>query len=349
MPRSALLPLLLLSLASCAHNALATAPPVAHHADAALDGPSLSVPDAAPALATGCPVASASAALVLARVAEDTVTGCDLALGELARTSDGEPPATPRALFERALADALFAREARARGLDRLPDVRRRLDATLAAALLRSLAREGAPDTVDLEQYYSAHLAEFTEPERAHLRALAVDTRAQAVALLAEAQAPDARVPQLARERSTLASLRRDSGDLGLLPAGGNDRVPEPVARAGFALTTVGSWHPEPLDVTTSEPQGRRHRLRPVHRFWIVQLVDRVPARTRPFAELEPLLRRRLSHTVFAGARARHREALEALVTAGMSRVHIDEAALRSVRLNLPPEPAAPPPRARRR
>jgi peptidyl-prolyl cis-trans isomerase C len=133
----------------------------------------------------------------------------------------------------------LLAREARAAGLDRQPDVgralRRSADTILARALLD---REAASlDTGDaaLRRYYDAHQPEFRTAPRRRAHSIWVKTETEAAAALDDLKAGKA-FEDVAKARN-IEAARADGGDLGWVPQG---VMLAPFESALFALSRPG-------------------------------------------------------------------------------------------------------------
>ena len=146
------------------------------------------------------------------------------------------PPAMlyPLILDQLVAQKALVAR-ARAQGLERDPEVQRRIaqatDQELQQALLR---REVAPALTDeaLRQRYEAGAANRQGEEEVHARHILVPTEAAASEALEEVRRPGADFAEVAKRRSTGPGAQQ-GGDLGFFKK--SDMIPE-FAEAAFAL-----------------------------------------------------------------------------------------------------------------
>lgn len=281
--------------------------------------------------------------VLLARVAGRELTGCDLWLYLDAATRRGEPrPDRARAL-EALVAEELLAHEARAQGSERDPLVRRGVREALAAAVERdetraSLQGHDAGSDAAVQRYYEAHRDEFTFSERVHLRAAVFARESDARSAITALRAGLTTFDAVVRERSVAREAERDNGDLGLIPAAGNDRVSAAVSAAGFALANVGDVSDAPVRTTVSVTVrvGRRGRTRTrtEERFFVLQLLGRLPTRVAPLSEVTELLRARLRFRAYQEARTAAREGLRTSLRAGPDgAVRVDERALRTVRL----------------
>jgi len=259
-----------------------------------------------------CSVAFADANVILARVADVTITACDVVVALRRAAREGRSPMSRATALRELVADALMARAAIDRQLEREPTTVRRIDDLLASALLNDRAmdamRGALPDATEVRRYYDTHTDEFNSPERAHLREIVLADEESARRAIRDAATTP--FDALVRERTTTAAGRRDEGDLGLVPRGGSDRVPRGLADAGFAIVDPGGVHPEPIRVETLERVGRRHRERTVVAWHVVQLLGRLPAERVPFTIAGPRISHRLTFQRFATARAAAREAL---------------------------------------
>jgi len=154
------------------------------------------------------------------------------------------PPQVFEQLVDRAISDRVMVQAARAAGLDRDPEVRRRLrlaeDAELRDQMLR---REVLPRVTDetVRARYERDAASRPEEEEVRARHILVANEADARAILAEIQR-GASFEEVARRRSTDPAAR-NGGDLGFFRRG--DMVPE-FANAAFGLQP-GQVSPNPV------------------------------------------------------------------------------------------------------
>lgn len=187
----------------------------------------------------------------------------------------------------------LLAR-ARAEGLDKDPDLVRRWERMVIAkyeALHKPDAeKQGAPSAVEIEEFYHKHLAEYQRPERIrvgliHIKGSAKATdekraelRARAEKILALAQAPGADFTELARLHSEDRATRYTGGDGGWMERSQSPSWwPRELAEAAFHLEISGSFAP------LVEAGGS---------YYVVKLLGRQPAGTRPLAEVrDPITR----------------------------------------------------------
>jgi peptidyl-prolyl cis-trans isomerase C len=111
----------------------------------------------------------------------------------------------------------LFSLEAEARGLDRQPDIRRRLEAArervLAASIYEEIDRK-ATDPNEIERLYRENASRLGQGQEVHLRHIQFDTREAADAAKRRLDAGE-RFEALAFELSTDRDTAADGGDLG--------------------------------------------------------------------------------------------------------------------------------------
>jgi peptidyl-prolyl cis-trans isomerase C len=111
----------------------------------------------------------------------------------------------------------LFALEAEARGLDREPDIRRRLEAArervLAAAIYEEIDRK-ATDQNEIERLYRENASRLGQGQEIHLRHIQFETREAAEAAKRRLDQGE-RFEALAFELSTDRGTAADGGDLG--------------------------------------------------------------------------------------------------------------------------------------
>lgn len=291
-----------------------------------------------------CLLRFADADVELARVAGASVTACDVALAALVRAREGAAGEDPRAVTTRVVREWVLSEEARARGLERDGETRRRVERTLADALVRDAARRAfvAPDAETIGRYFDEHRGEYEPRARVHVRAIALESEAEAREVL-RALAAGAEFERLAAERSTLPGARRDEGDLGLTTDEGSDLVPRAVAQRAFALEEFSAIDPDPVRVETLERVGRRRvRTRVRVRWFVVQRLERLEAEPVTLDAVARRIAYRLSLSAWRSALVRARgEAIAA--AAAVDSVSIDAQALSRVRLRLErPAPREP-------
>ncbi|MFO0648434.1 MAG: peptidyl-prolyl cis-trans isomerase [Polyangiales bacterium] len=205
--------------------------------------------------------------LVVARVGDQTLTLCDFAK----RINSQNPylrarftaPEQRRALLQSWLDSELLAAEARERHLDDAPEVRRSVTMQLARQLEREV-RNGVPQPevsdAEVRAYFDAHRSEYETEPQVRASQIALASRAEADALLAELRAhpdDDGLFRERARRLSTDAASRAADGDMGFFGRAGGAGVEPEVASAAFALTRTGStrrWSRAP----TAAPTTRR-------------------------------------------------------------------------------------------
>ncbi len=282
--------------------------------------------------AGGCPVGAPNADVVLGRVEDETLTGCDVYVTWHRVTRVGLRDDDPGRLWARTLRDALFAAEARRTGLRPVGAVDLEMERVLAEALVRQEALEGLPARPPPAGETATPDGPSAEPGWVRARALVLPSRPAALAALAALGAGADFVSLV--PRSIEPNARRDQGDLGMVPAEGNAAVPAAVARAVYGLAAPGDVHPVPLEVTRTVTVmvRRRARTRRVSGWWVVQLTDRAGpgegvGRADPAGGGARRVRDRYLQ-LRAAARQRWAEALGPTVRAA-----IDPAALQLVRV----------------
>jgi parvulin-like peptidyl-prolyl isomerase len=280
---------------------------------------------------------SEQAQIVLARVGDRTIT-----LGDYAAALERMDPLERiryqtadrrQALLDEMINVELLAREAERRGLDRRPETIALVRELQRDELLRRL-RATLPNPADLtsaevSEYYRAHHAEFSEPERRRAAHIELGAEAQARRVIAEARGASA-------ERWRELVLRYDPsagggdktaarpplevpGDLGMLEASGSAAVPLPLVRAAFQIPAVGEVFPEPV-----EHAGKFH---------VVRLVSKIEARQRTLVEVDDAIRARIIAERQAAARAALLRRLRETI-----KVSVDESVLGQIP---PPSPSA--------
>jgi hypothetical protein len=240
------------------------------------------------------------AALVLAKVGDNTITVGDLAaalerFGEIDRLRYQTPQKRKELLQE--LIDAeLLAQEAKQRGIDKEPFVQDSIRQLLRDAMLLK-ARDGMRTLADIPAaevtaYYEAHKNDYEDPERRRVSAIilgAPETVAEVLPKALKIGDSAQQWGELYFEHSLDAPKKRGpqapadlAGDLGLVgpvghPKGGNPRVPEAVQKVAFAMAKAGEIHGEPVKVGD--------------KLYIVRLVSINAGHTRSIGEVDRSIR----------------------------------------------------------
>lgn len=237
-------------------------------------------------------------------------------------------------LLQEMITVELLAQEAVAKGYDKDPLAQQELRAILRDAMLAE-ARKGAPTPNDVPEgdvraYFEAHRAEYKDPERRRIAAIVLKDEATAKATLAAAKKVEAEGAtqwgELVRAKSIDPQARANvpvdlAGDLGIVsppgdPRGENPRVPDAVRAAAFEIADVYRIHD-----TVVPANGK---------FYVVRLVQKLPAHERSFAEAERSIRIKLAQDKL---RAREDELLAELRKT--VKVEVDEAALGTVAVDV--------------
>ncbi|WP_426956179.1 peptidylprolyl isomerase [Muricoccus radiodurans] len=193
----------------------------------------------APAQAAPAPATPTQENPVVARVDGQEIRLSDVrdAAGELPEELRAAPPSMLFPLIlDQLIAQKALVTRARADGLDRDPEVRRRIqraeDQELQQALLR---REVAPALTDealRARFERGAATRAAGEEEVHARHILVQSEAEARAALEEVRRPGADFAEVARRRSSGPGSQQ-GGDLGFFKRG--DMIPE-FAEAAFGL-----------------------------------------------------------------------------------------------------------------
>ncbi len=238
-----------------------------------------------------------------------------------------EAPERRRELLSEMIDVMLLADEARDKGYDKDPITQQEIREILRDAMLKK-AHEGAPapnevPENEVREYYEAHKADFRDPERRRVSAIALATEAAAAAVLdAAVRATAAQWGELVRTKSTDVQARAAvppelAGDLGFVSPPGdirgtNARVPEEVRAAVFELAKVG-------DVCTRVVKAGG-------KFYIVRLAAKTDPHERTLEEAQRAIRVKLAQDAM---RVREQAMLDVLRKEFP--VQVDEAALAQV------------------
>ncbi|MGK3995229.1 peptidylprolyl isomerase [Sorangium sp. So ce1024] len=266
------------------------------------------------------------------------VGAIDIPVDAVARIAAAQqiPPARAR---DAAIRDALFAAEARARGLDQHPDVQREISAALARRLLHRLKEEAesaGPVTdeelraaterhwLDLDRpegYRTVHAvvrlsADADEATRERARALAEAIRKAVLSARDEALRSEPPRPAEGRQPPSDPAADAFVSAAKAVPADGLEVVAQPlppVTAAGRALTP----EPQQFDVdfarAAASLAARGDLSAPVASSFglhVIMLLERIPAQVVPAEERRRLVR---DEVVADRARAAQLKLLEAL------------------------------------
>lgn len=191
----------------------------------------------------------------------------------------------------------VLAKQAISAGLDKNTLVQqaitRATERVLSDAMLEKIDQDNQPTLQAIEAYaeasYKANPKRFEQAETVRARHILIrtaepDARTKIEAIAKELKA-GANFEELARTRSQDPGSASKGGDLGYF---GRGRMVKPFEDTAFGMTTVGAVS----DVFES-PFG----------FHIMQLVDRKPAGTVPFAEVKDVLMREAQNEILNKAR----------------------------------------------
>jgi peptidyl-prolyl cis-trans isomerase C len=234
--------------------------------------------------------------------------------------NDEEAARLRREVLEALVDEESMVQRATASGLDREPEVQRRIRRLLAQEYReRTLGKaDPAPSEDELRNWYNAHVEEFMEPPQTRGQLISIrlprksgdELRQAARQRLTEARAaieaslkPEELFAESARTISDDPGTRRQGGDTGWILPGRLTRWPDAVNTALLALRDQ-----EPLSPILETPDG----------LYLLRLTERKPARVRPFEEVRP----RVEHRVMAMLKERRER--EFIATARAA-VHVRE------------------------
>jgi len=249
-----------------------------------------------------------------------------------ARRETVPPPnlRTLQAIAQRVLVNRVLASQAEAMGLDKSPEVQRRMQLEresflreLRLAQVEELGPEPDYEALARETYLTQKDRFVRQPE-VHVAHILVDTKersedeakARAEEVRGRVLEDPARFADLAEEYSDDQGSKMYGGDLGWVSA---DKLVKPFAEAAFALQNPGDVSP----VTHSE-----------FGFHVILLKERRPAETMPFEEVKPQI------VAFEEQRVkRQRRRDEISKISGMEGVEVDRALLEAYAKQLEVKP----------
>jgi peptidyl-prolyl cis-trans isomerase C len=182
--------------------------------------------------------------------------------------------------------DELLAREARARGYDRQPDIARAIKQLLVSELIKQevdsrLKPADIPEN-RIQAYHRDHQREFQRPDEVRASQIVITDQARARQAAAAARKlghdDAAGFATLVAKYSDDVDSRTRGGDLGYLDRS-SKRLPRPAVEAAFALVMVGDISP---------------LVRSESGFHLIRLTERRPAAARAYGEVKEEIRQRL-------------------------------------------------------
>jgi len=201
------------------------------------------------------PAQGAAPDVVVARVGDATITARELErrMGEMPQNVLATMGSTPQEVMVPA---ALFAEEAKAKGLEKQREVRDRMLSVLRSALVRDLKQglnADAVDDDDVKSFYQGNPDKFSAPKRIGIYRILVSSEAEASALVKEVgSVPDPKAwNDLARDKSLDKASRLRGGNLGLVAEDGvtgqaGDKV-DPALFAAADPVKEGELVPRPV------------------------------------------------------------------------------------------------------
>lgn len=305
-------------------------------------GPTTQPQDDAGEHATSAQLTPELSAKVLAKVGDRTITlGDYLAAIEHMDQFDRlryQAPERRKELLEEMIRVELLAQEATQKGYDKDPVAQAEIRAILRDAMLAD-ARKGAPSPADIPEgdvraYFDAHKTDYHDPERRRIACIVLRNEAAAKETLEATRGKDGRSKEgaaawgeLVRQRSVDLQARASvpvdlAGDFGIVSPPGdargeNARVPDEVRAAAFEIPTVGEVLPRVVKAN--------------NKLWVVRLTQKLEARDRTYAEAERVIRVKLAQD-----KVREREEAILADLRKKHKVEIDQAALGTVRVDLP-------------
>ncbi len=285
------------------------------------------------------------AAQVLARVGDRTIT-----LGDFAETIARmdpfdrmryQAPERRKELLNEMIDVMLLADEARSEHVDQDPTTQQEVRQILRDALLKK-AQEDVPKPADIpasevSAYFDAHKADFHDPERRRVSAIVLGSSTVAAGVIKALQGAGAsHWGDLVRSRSLDALAKANvpvdlAGDMGFVsppgdPRGANARIPDEVRAAVFTLAKVGDVAPDPV------ASGGK--------FYVVKLSAKTDPHDRTLQDAERTIRVRLAQDQIRDRQAAMLDDLRKQFP-----VKVDEAALATVKVDLPSADAGSLPR----
>jgi peptidyl-prolyl cis-trans isomerase C len=197
-------------------------------------------------------------------------------------------------IMENLIETRLMANEAEARGLDRNPDVRHRLEAAkeriLANVLNEHIAQTALKESV-IERMYREQIGLLKQGREVRARHILFDTKEDALAAKRRLDAGEL-FERLAYELSKDRSTAPDGGDMGyFLPEAMPDGIREvventPVGKVGGPVQTEEGWHLIKVEEKRDAAPPSLEEMRPKIVNWLMfdeqrRVVDKLKANAR--------------------------------------------------------------------
>jgi parvulin-like peptidyl-prolyl isomerase len=249
------------------------------------------------------------------------LAGIDFAA--LAGVAEDEPGEALRTQIGERVDDALYRREARARGLERDPEiafeVRRFRERLMEGALYADHVLRGLEvSDADVRSFYEERPARYSDPERRRVAHLVAASREEALALRARLVAGES-FEELARSVSTDDTTAHRGGDLGWITPASVPVEFESVLRLGLG--------------EVSEP------IRSTFGWHVVKVKEIEPGDPHPFAEVAERVRADVER-----ARRSERRATWVAKLRAVSEIEVDDEAIRALAAKSDPTLEPPPP-----
>jgi peptidyl-prolyl cis-trans isomerase C len=195
-------------------------------------------------------------------------------------TPDGQ-----KKILDEVVSMTLFAQEAKAKGMDKEPAVKTRLDYAQTEWLAREffrrqLAQAQEISDDELKAYYDAHLNEFKPPEEIKVRQILVGTEAEANKILEQIKGGQDFV-ELAKKKSIDPSAPQEGGKLEL--ADGRDWLPRGTFEKSFEFAL--------FKIPKGQVDGP---LKSQFGWHILKVEDKRQPDTRSFVEVRNGIKQRL-------------------------------------------------------